>query len=65
MKNVKSRKIIELEMIESQKEENSSSEAVNELAYQNNLRQTKMHIERSSNMHLEFWGHLAEDTPGF
>ena len=38
-------------------------EVVNELSIRNHLRTCRMHIEKSSNLHVEFWSQLKEDSP--
>ena len=40
-----------------------NNEIFNEISIQNNLKQYKLNIEKSSNLHLDFWSNLYEDTP--
>ena len=39
------------------------AEMVNELSIQNNLMQCRTNIEKSANLHVEFWSQLSEDQP--
>ena len=39
------------------------AEMVNELSIQNNLSQCRLNIEKSANLHVEFWSQLSEDQP--
>ncbi|EGR34809.1 PAS domain S-box family protein, putative [Ichthyophthirius multifiliis] len=38
-------------------------EMVNELSVQTHLKQCRTNIEKSANLHLEFWSQLSEDAP--
>ncbi|KRX02121.1 PAS domain [Pseudocohnilembus persalinus] len=59
--------IIELELIENDNQNNGQkidqNENLNELSLQNHILQCRMNIERSSNLHVEFWSQLSEDIP--
>ena len=36
---------------------------VNELSIQSHLKQCRINIEKSANLHLEFWSQLSEESP--
>ncbi|KAL4432303.1 hypothetical protein ABPG74_011062 [Tetrahymena malaccensis] len=38
-------------------------EMVNELSVQNHLKQCRQNVEKSANLHMEFWSQLSEDSP--
>ena len=60
------RKILELELMQEYNDTSSmmKNEIFNEISMQSNFKNWKINIERSSNLHLDFWSNLCEDTPG-
>lgn len=59
----KYKKIIEDEIAESQNDNTTGMDIVNEITFDNQFKQFQTNIERCSLLHMEFWSQLSEDTP--
>lgn len=46
-----------------EKKTDGNLEMINELSVRNHVRACKKQIEKSANLHVEFWSQLKEDNP--
>lgn len=46
-----------------EKKGGDQTEVINELSIRTHLRNCKMYMEKSANLHVEFWSQLKEDSP--